>query len=100
MCSGSLHTLIDALYKQSFGGLLNSLLRQFPDLGFEEAEDILQETFSSALTHWQPGNTPQNPKGWLYMVAKNKAIDLLKYKSRFAQNVSEENIDAGQSTIE
>src|SRR5882757_7855786 len=88
------HTQVDSLYKQSFGSLLNTLLHRFPDLDFEEAEDILQESFSTALTHWQSDTIPKNPKGWLYKVSRNKAIDLLKNKSRRTQTIPEEELAA------
>src|SRR5882757_8314250 len=90
------HTQVDSLYKQSFGSLLNTLLHRFPDLDFEEAEDVLQESFSTALTHWQNDTIPKNPMGWLYTVCRNKAINLLKSKSRFTQAVPEEELAAGE----
>lgn len=90
MSQDNVHTQVDLLYKQSFGSLLNSLLQRLPDLDFEEAEDILQESFSTALVHWQRDTIPKNPQGWLYKVSRNKAINLLKNKSRFTQAVPEE----------
>jgi RNA polymerase sigma-70 factor (ECF subfamily) len=88
MNPGQVHKEVDFLYKQSFGSLLNTLLHQFPDLDFEEAEDILQDSFSAALTHWQPGTVPENPAGWLYQVSRNKAINHLKEKGRFSKQTS------------
>lgn len=90
MSPDNAHTQVDSLYRQSFGSLLNALLHRFPDLDFEEAEDILQESFSTALTHWQRDTIPKNPRGWIYKVSRNKAINLLKKKSRFTQTVPEE----------
>ncbi len=88
MSPDNVHTQVDSLYKQSFGSLLNTLLHRFPDLDFEEAEDILQESFATALTHWQNDTIPKNPGGWLFMVSRNKAIDLLRKKLvRFTQTV-------------
>ena len=37
------------------------------------AEDIAGETFLQALETWPYKGTPENPVGWLYTVAKNKA---------------------------
>jgi RNA polymerase sigma factor (sigma-70 family) len=100
MSPQDVHTKVDALYRQSFGSLLNTLLHRFPDLDFEEAEDILQDSFSTALTHWQCATIPENPGGWLYKVARNKAINLLKNKSRFTPAVPEEEIAAGEPATE
>jgi RNA polymerase sigma factor (sigma-70 family) len=94
MSPDNVHSQVDSLYKQSFGRLLNTMLHRFPDLDFEEAEDILQESFSTALIHWQRDTIPKNPKGWLYKVSRNKAISLLKNKSRFTQAVPEEELAA------
>lgn len=100
MSAGDVHTEVDSLYKQSFGSLLNTLLHSFPDLEFEEAEDILQESFSTALVLWERDTIPQNPKGWLYTVCRNKAINLLKSKCRFTQTVPEEVLAAGEFSDE
>ena len=94
MSPDSIHTQVDSLYRKSFGSLLNTLLHRFPQLDFEEAEDILQESFSAALDHWRPDTIPKNPAGWLYMVSRNKAINLLKNKSRHTQPVPEEELAA------
>lgn len=39
----------------------------------EVAEDIASETFLSALETWSFNGIPENPRAWLYFVAKNKA---------------------------
>jgi len=90
MSPDNVHAQVDSLYRQSFGSLLNALLHRFPDLDFEEAEDILQESFSTALIHWQRDTIPANPRGWLYRVSGNKAINLVRKKSRFKQGVPEQ----------
>ena len=94
MSPDNVHSRVDSLYKQSFGSLLSTLLHRFPDLDLEEAEDILQESFSTALIHWERDTIPQNPGGWLYKVSKNKAINLLKNKDRFTQEIPEEGLAA------
>ena len=50
-------------------------------LGFnrlEAAEDIVQDTFIKAVENWKINGFPDNPQGWLYTVAKNKATDYLR----------------------
>jgi RNA polymerase sigma factor (sigma-70 family) len=89
MIPDNVHKQVDSLYKQFFGSLLNTLIHRFPDLDFEEAEDILQESFSTALIRWQSDTIPKNTRGWLYKVSRNKAINLLKNKRRFTQVVPE-----------
>lgn len=42
------------------------------------AEDIVQDTMVLALKEWSYRPLPPNPTAWLYVVAKNKAIDFLR----------------------
>ncbi len=39
------------------------------------AEDLLQEAIVAALNNWRSKGIPENPKGWLYRTAINRAID-------------------------
>jgi RNA polymerase sigma-70 factor (ECF subfamily) len=65
------------------------LSRQFPALAFDESEDMVQEAFAVALQHWSKTGVPENPTGWLFKVARNKAVDLLKAKNKFFDKVDE-----------
>ena len=54
------------------------LTRIFGIHNFELAEDILQDTLHQALKDWSLGSIPDNPAGWLMVVAKRKAINTIK----------------------
>lgn len=57
-------------------------------LGFERlelAEDIVQETMIQALRTWPFQGIPDNPSAWLYRVAKNKALDIVRREQLFRQ---------------
>ena len=57
-------------------------------LGFERldlAEDIVQETMIQALRSWPFQGIPDNPSAWLYRVAKNKALDIIRREQLFRQ---------------
>src|SRR5947209_16586310 len=45
-------------------------------------EDVVQESFLQAMQSWKYGNMPNNPTAWLLQVAKNRARDVLKKRSR------------------
>ena len=49
----------------------------------EAAQDIVQDTLLQAMGTWGYNGIPENPSGWLYRVAKNKAIDLLRRQKKF-----------------
>ena len=56
--------------------------------GFDNSkliEDIIQETFLSAMKTWRIKGLPENAEGWLMQVAKNKLINELKKRSNRAR---------------
>lgn len=56
----------------------------------ELAEDIASETFALALDTWTYKGIPENPTGWLYTVAKNKAKNQIVRKKIFEEKVKGE----------
>ena len=56
------------VYRTTYPALVRFLYRKVWDA--ERAEDLAQEAFSRALTH-----RPENPRGWLFVVAANMARD-------------------------
>jgi len=76
---------VDHLFRQEAGKMVSVLTRLFGFPNMEQAEDIVQDTLLKALEIWKWGKVPEHPEAWLYKVAKNKALDLirrekLKYK--------------------
>lgn len=77
--------MVDHLFRHESGKMVAVLTRVFGFANIEQAEDIVQDTLLKALEVWKWGRIPDNPQAWLYKVAKNKAVDLirrekLKYK--------------------
>jgi RNA polymerase sigma-70 factor (ECF subfamily) len=55
-----------------------------------DAEDIAQETFIRAWKHLKKFDTSKNLKTWLFTIAKNASLDLLKKKKPLAfSNITE-----------
>jgi len=73
---------VDNLYKQQFGKMVASLLYASRDIDPETAEDIVQDSFSSALIDWRLQGIPANSAGWLYKVCRNKALNKIKKDKR------------------
>jgi RNA polymerase sigma-70 factor (ECF subfamily) len=46
--------------------------------GLDLAEDAVQSAILKALETWRFGEVPENPSGWLFRVAKNRALDLVR----------------------
>jgi RNA polymerase sigma factor (sigma-70 family) len=59
--------------------VLGTLVGQFGDLSV--AEDALSEATIAALGAWPGSGIPDNPRAWLTVVARRKALDLLRRES-------------------
>jgi RNA polymerase sigma factor (sigma-70 family) len=75
--------LVAHLFRHEAGKMTATLTKHFGFGNVQIAEDIVQETMVSALQHWQRG-VPPNPTAWLYRVAKNKALDVVRRKKHFS----------------
>ena len=84
--------LVDHLFRHEAGRMVAILTRIFGLHNFELAEDVLQDTLHQALKDWSLGGIPDNPPGWLMVVAKRKAINIIK-RERFVRSFATD-IDA------
>jgi RNA polymerase sigma factor (sigma-70 family) len=88
---------INKLYKEHFGQLIASLLYTFHGIAPETCEDIVHDSFSSALTDWAINGIPLNPAGWMYKVCRHKAINKIKKEKRICE--LSENLEPGFTEI-
>jgi RNA polymerase sigma-70 factor (ECF subfamily) len=58
------------------------LTKLFGPQNLQLAEDVVQDTLLKAFNTWKINGLPQNPSGWLFTVARNKAIDVLRQQKR------------------
>jgi RNA polymerase sigma factor (sigma-70 family) len=77
--------LTDQLFRYESGKLVSVLTKIFGIQNLELAEDVVQETFISALQAWRIKGVPDNPAAWLTHCAKNKAIDSLRKNKHYIQ---------------
>jgi RNA polymerase sigma factor (sigma-70 family) len=70
------------LYKQHFDGLYDFVARMVRDQDL--AGEIVQNTFTKAWDELRAGHELRHPKAWLYIVARNGALDELRRRSRLA----------------
>ena len=71
---------LDRVMRADRGRLLAILAASLRDLDL--AEEVLQESALSALSHWSRAGLPSSPTGWLLQVARRKAIDRLRGAAR------------------
>jgi RNA polymerase sigma-70 factor (ECF subfamily) len=72
---------INDLYRSISGKMIASLVSYFGLSNLALAEDLVQETFFTALEQWSSKGIPENPQAWLFKVCKNKAINALTRKT-------------------
>lgn len=83
-------TIVPHLFKTEYSKMVSVLTKSFGLEHIEIAEDIVSETFLSALDSWPYKGIPDNPVAWLYAVAKNKLKNHLARNTTFNKIVSEQ----------
>ena len=88
---------ITHLFRHEWGKLITVLTKLFGPQNLQLAEDVVQDTLLSACNNWKINGLPQNPSAWLFSVARNKAIDVLRRQKRTFE-VSK-NATTGKATV-
>jgi len=79
--------LIPHLFRTEYQKLVSVLCYRFGLDHIEIAEDIVSDTFLAATENWSTKGIPDNPVGWLYVVAKNKTRNVLKRETLFREHL-------------
>jgi len=79
--------LIPNLFRSEFSKIVSVLCKSFGIQNIQLAEDIASDTFLVATETWSLKGIPDNPKAWLYAVAKNKTRDYFKRNSLYDQKI-------------
>lgn len=58
--------------------MVATLTRIFGSEHLELAEEVVQDALITALQQWKMRGVPDNPAGWLFQVARNRALDRLR----------------------
>lgn len=85
----SSHQLVDHLFRTSAGHLVAWLTRIFGPAHLALAEEVVQDALLKALQQWPYSGVPQNPAGWLFRVARNGALDVLRRSASFEARAHE-----------
>jgi RNA polymerase sigma-70 factor (ECF subfamily) len=67
---------LDEIFQEHYGRVLAWLIRVTGD--FQVAEEALQEACMVAVRQWPQNGLPNNPAGWLAVVARNRALDAIR----------------------
>ena len=80
--------LVDHLFRREAGKMVAVLTKLFGLSNVETAQDIVQETLLAALDAWKLNALPDNPRAWLYRVAKNRALDHLRRRRHWQDKIA------------
>jgi len=78
---------IEQVYRDESARILATLIRLLGD--FDLAEEVTQEAFAVAVEQWPRQGVPENPRAWLVSTARNKAVDLIRRRTRFEKKQDE-----------
>jgi len=81
------HEVVDRLFREESGRAVATLIRVLGD--FDLAEEAVQEAFVTALETWPLRGIPDNPGAWITTTARNRAIDRLRRRRRFAEKAEQ-----------
>ena len=77
-----LNFTIDHLFRNEYAKLTSYLTAKFGASNIDLVEDATQDALLKAMRLWSFKDIPEDPGKWLYRVAHNYMIDVLRKKSR------------------
>ncbi|MDZ4726141.1 MAG: sigma-70 family RNA polymerase sigma factor [Leptospira sp.] len=79
----------DHLFRNEARKMIAVLVKIYGFHRVDLVEDIVQDTFISALNSWKLNGLPEKPTAWLYSVAKNKIINQIKRENLYDKIIKE-----------
>jgi RNA polymerase sigma-70 factor (ECF subfamily) len=71
--------LVDHLFRRQAGQMVATLTRALGSRNLALAEDAVQDALLTAMQQWPFRGVPDNPAGWIFPVARNRALDRLRH---------------------
>ena len=75
--------IVTHLFRHSAGRIVAALARVLGPERLDLAEEVAQDALVRALETWPYRGVPDNPRGWLFQVARHRALDLLRREATF-----------------
>lgn len=69
---------LEHLFRREYSKLCASLIHRFGPQYIQTIEDSVQDSLIKAMQIWGYTDIPVNPSAWLYKVATNRTLDVLK----------------------
>jgi RNA polymerase sigma-70 factor, ECF subfamily len=80
--------ILDEVYAAESRRILATLIRLLGG-DFDLAEEALHEAVIAAMEHWPQDGVPNNPRAWLVTTGRFKAIDRIRRRARFDNDLEE-----------
>jgi len=81
--------LVTHLFRHQAGRIVATLTRVLGSRHLDLAEDAVQDALITALQQWPYRGIPENPAGWLAVVAKNRALNRIRREATLADKLAE-----------
>jgi RNA polymerase sigma factor (sigma-70 family) len=75
------------VFRQEHARVVASILRMVRDI--DTAQEVVQEAFAQALSHWPASGMPDRPGAWLVTTARRRALDHLRHRRRAGARATE-----------
>jgi RNA polymerase sigma-70 factor (ECF subfamily) len=85
--TGASHTELARVVREHAGRLAVSLMHITGDFG--TAEDLVQDAVVTALQRWPAEGIPERPDAWLFTVARNRGLDVLRRESNYRTKLAQ-----------
>lgn len=76
--------LVNHLFRRQAGQIVTTLTRYLGPENLQIAEDAVQDALLRALRLWPFQGIPERPEAWLFQVARNRCLDVLRAGSRLS----------------
>ncbi|MGH9112198.1 MAG: RNA polymerase sigma factor [Acidimicrobiales bacterium] len=85
--AGASHAELARVVREHAGQLAVSLMQVTGDFG--AAEDLVQDAIVTALRRWPTEGIPERPDAWLFTVARNRGLDVLRRESNYRTKLAQ-----------
>jgi RNA polymerase sigma factor (sigma-70 family) len=78
---------VETVFRLEFPRVVAAVARIGRDVGI--AEELAQDALVAALEQWPRDGVPDSPGAWLLTAARNRAVDLVRRRERYARKLAE-----------